>query len=179
MISSRSPILRSVVAAATISWLAAACGGGSSTTTGTTAHRSVLAYSQCMHAHGVPSFPDPGPSGGIDKAEIIALGNSPEINAASKTCAHVMPSTGLGPAQTGPPPQIRFADLLAFAKCLRRHDFPSFPDPTRSGELTHQMLANARIDLHQPAVVQAADACLGVTHGAITRATVARFIAGQ
>ena len=41
------------------------------------------------------------------------------------------------------------------------------------------MLANAGIDLHQPAVMQAADACVGVTHGFITKAAVARFVAGH
>jgi hypothetical protein len=41
------------------------------------------------------------------------------------------------------------------------------------------MLAKAGINLHQPALVQAADACVGVTHRLITKATVARFIAGQ
>ena len=41
------------------------------------------------------------------------------------------------------------------------------------------MVVAAGIDLHQPAVVQAADACAGVTHGYITKAVVARFIAGQ
>jgi hypothetical protein len=61
---------------------------------------------------------------------------------------------------------------------MRGHGFPSFPDPTSSGDLTYQMLATAGIDLHQPAVVQAADACVGVTHGFITKAGVARFIAG-
>ena len=60
---------------------------------------------------------------------------------------------------------------------MRSHGFPSFPDPTSTGNLNHEMLANAGIDLHQPAVVQAADACVGVTHGLITRADVARFIA--
>jgi hypothetical protein len=35
------------------------------------------------------------------------------------------------------------------------------------------------INLHQPAVRQAADACVGVTHGVVTRAVVARFIAGE
>ena len=48
---------------------------------------------------------------------------------------------------------------------MRSHGFPSFPDPTSSGQLTHEMLANAGINLHQPAVLQAADACVGVTHG--------------
>ena len=69
--------------------------------------------------------------------------------------------------------------MLAFARCLRSHGFPSFPDPTSSGELTHEMLASAGIDLHQPAVLQAADACVSVTHGVITRADVARFVAGR
>jgi hypothetical protein len=41
------------------------------------------------------------------------------------------------------------------------------------------MLAQAGINLHQPAVVQAADACTSATHGVITRAMVRRFIAGQ
>jgi hypothetical protein len=39
------------------------------------------------------------------------------------------------------------------------------------------MLANAGINLHLPAVVQAADACVSVTHGLITRASVASFVA--
>ncbi len=41
------------------------------------------------------------------------------------------------------------------------------------------MLANAGIDIHQPAVVQAADGCVGVTHGFVTRADIARFVAGR
>ena len=41
------------------------------------------------------------------------------------------------------------------------------------------MLASAGIDIHQPAVVRAADVCVGVTHGLITKAGVARFVAGH
>ena len=41
------------------------------------------------------------------------------------------------------------------------------------------MLAGAAIDVHQPALLRAADACASVTHGAITKADVARFAAGQ
>jgi hypothetical protein len=36
------------------------------------------------------------------------------------------------------------------------------------------MVTQAGINLHQPAVLQAADACVGVTHGLITKAAVAR-----
>jgi hypothetical protein len=45
--------------------------------------------------------------------------------------------------------------------------------------VTYEMLANAGINLRQPAALQAADACVSVTHGVITKATVARFVAGQ
>jgi hypothetical protein len=41
------------------------------------------------------------------------------------------------------------------------------------------MVASAGINLHQPAVLQAGDACVSVTHGVITKAAVARFVAGQ
>jgi hypothetical protein len=41
------------------------------------------------------------------------------------------------------------------------------------------MLANAGINLHQPAMLQTADTCVSVTHGVITKAVVARFVAGQ
>jgi hypothetical protein len=39
--------------------------------------------------------------------------------------------------------------------------------------------SNPGINLHQPTVRQAADACVGVTHGVVTRAVVARFVAGE
>ena len=41
------------------------------------------------------------------------------------------------------------------------------------------MLARAGIDIHQPALLRAADSCTSVTHGVITRAVVARFVAGH
>jgi hypothetical protein len=62
---------------------------------------------------------------------------------------------------------------------MRSHGFPSFPDPTSTGLVSLQMLANAGVNLHQPAVLPAADACVSVTHGLITRAAVARVAAGQ
>ncbi len=68
---------------------------------------------------------------------------------------------------------------LAYSHCMHSHGVPDFPDPTSSGQLTHEMVANAGIDLHQPAVLRAGDACVSVTHGVITKAIVARFVAGQ
>jgi hypothetical protein len=178
----RPPILASVVAVAAVSLLAAGCGGGSSTTAATTAaattRNEALAFSHCMHSHGVPNFPDPNSSGQIPKDQIIALDpSSPQFQAAQRTCARLWPYGS--PGQNAAQGQAHTAALLAFAHCIRSHGFPNFPDPTSSGDLTHEMVANAGINLHQPAVLEAGDACVSVTHGVITKAVVARFVAGQ
>ena len=181
----RPPILASVVAVAAVSLLAAGCGGGSSTTAATTAtattQNGALAYAHCMHSHGVPNFPDPTASGGNDKQAIVsalqAVGNS-QAQAAQTACMHVNGGSP-GTRQSATQSQARTAAMLAFARCLRSHGFPDFPDPSSSGQLTHEMVANAGINLHQPAVLEAGDACVSVTHGVITKAIVARFVAGQ
>ncbi len=41
------------------------------------------------------------------------------------------------------------------------------------------MLSRAGVDVREPAVKNAADACAGVTHGLITKAVIARFVAGH
>jgi hypothetical protein len=174
----RPPILTTVVVAAAVSLLAAGCGGGSSTTAATTMRNEALAFSGCMHSHGVPNFPDPNSSGQIPKRQIIALGpSSPQFQVAQRVCAKLWPYGS--PGQSSGQGQGHTPALLAFARCLRSHGFPNFPDPTSSGQLTHEMVASAGITLHQPAVLQAGDACVSVTHGVITKAIVARFVAGS
>jgi len=177
MRSRRPPILTTVIAAGAISLLAAACGGGSSTTAATTTQlNGPLAYAHCMHHNGVPDFPDPNSSGEIPKDQVIALDpSSPQFQAAQRACARIIGA----PGQTSTQGPAHTAAMLAFARCIRSHGFPSFPDPTSSGQLTHEMVAGAGINLNQPAVLQAGDACVGVTHGVITKAIVARFVAGQ
>jgi len=134
-----------------------------------------------MRSHGVTNFPDPATSGGNDKEAVVsalqAVGNS-QAQAAQTACIHVNGGSA-GSGQTAVQGQAHTAAMLAFARCLRTHRFPSFPDPTPSGQITHEMLAKAGINLHQPAVLRAADACVSVTHGFVTKTDVARFIAGQ
>jgi hypothetical protein len=179
MRSRRPRILTTVIAAVAVSLLAAGCGGGSSTTAATTTKlNGALAFSHCMHSHGVPNFPDPNSSGQIPKRQIIALDpSSPQFQAAQRACAKLWPYGS--PGQNSTQGQANTAAMLAFAHCIRSHGFPNFPDPTSSGQVTHEMLANAGINLHQPAVLQAGDACVSVTHGVITKAVVAHFVAGQ
>ncbi len=129
-----------------------------------------------MRSHGVPNLPDPTTSPHEFKNAFNT--QSPAFRTADTACRHLLPDGGR-PNQSAPPSQAQVAALVAFARCLRGHGFPSFPDPTSSGQVTHEMLSNAGINLHQPAVLQAADACVTVTHGVITKAAVARFVAGQ
>jgi hypothetical protein len=66
--------------------------------------------------------------------------------------------------------------LLAFARCLRSHGVPKFPDPDSRGQLPLETVQAAGVDLHAPAVLTAARACVGVTHGQITMAQVEQAI---
>jgi hypothetical protein len=128
-----------------------------------------------MRSHGV-SIPDPTIAPRAFKNAFDT--QSPAFQSAYTACGHLLPA-GQGPNQNTAHSQAQTAALLAFARCLRSHGFPRFPDPSSSGELTHEMLARAGIEVHLPAVVQAADACTSVTHGVITKAVAARFVAGQ
>lgn len=129
-----------------------------------------------MRSHGVAGLADPSPS--ALKSELApSTARSPAFQAAFPECAHLLP---FGRShQTVAETQAHRAAFLAFAGCIRSHGFPNFPDPSPTGELTHEMVAAAGINLKQPAVLQAGDACVGVTHGLITRAIVARFVAGH
>ena len=104
----------SVVAAATVSALAAGCGGGSSTTTATAGPNRLVAYSKCMRAHGVTGFPDPTSSGEIPKERVVAaVISNPRSPAAQRACRHLIPESGLAPPQTTTPTRTRLADALS------------------------------------------------------------------
>lgn len=129
-----------------------------------------------MRSHGVSDFPDPGT--GSFKYELApSTPQTPAFRSAQGACQHLLVSNGAQGQDRHSPAEI--AAFVTFAGCMRSHGFSSFPDPSASGQLTHEMLDSAGINIHLPAVAQAADACVGVTHGYITRVDVARFIAGQ
>jgi hypothetical protein len=181
-----TPIHPNLVAAAACALVISACGSSSpSSTSGPSqagtqpadaqAQQPMLSFTNCMRSHGVPNFQDPAV--GANKAELApSTPHSPAFLSAYAGCARLLP--GGGPNDGTRQSPARSAALLAFAGCMREHGFSRFPDPS-SGQITHEMLAAAGIDLHQPAVVPAADACVGVTHGFITKAIVARFVAGR
>ena len=107
----------------------AACGGSGGGGTGTQAgYNGALRFAQCMRAHGVPNFPDPSAGGGGLSIGPGLNPQSPSFQGAQKACARYGPS-GKGP------PQMTEAQRVAafkFAKCVRAHGYPGFPDPSLS-----------------------------------------------
>lgn len=188
MFKTRSALM--VIGAALSATAVAACGSSSPHTTATNSgsgpthaqmqafQNDAVKFTDCMRNHGIANFPDaPGPNGAGGRTWKSAFqSTSPGFVAADTACSHFLPAHGQ--SQSSAPSHRQIGAMLAFARCVRRHGFTRFPDPNSSG-ITHQMLAAAGINLHQPALVGAADACVGVTHGAMTRAMVARFIAGH
>lgn len=141
--------------------------------------KGFLAYASCMRSHGVPSFPDPTSGEGSSKEAVIKafkeVSNS-RVLAAQTACQHLQPNGGQpSKAEVGQ----HIGAMLAFARCMRAHGITNFPDPTNQGQVTHQMLTGAGINLHEPTVLQSADACASVTNGALTKAAIARFLAGR
>ena len=139
--------------------------------------QEAVRFAECIRSHGVPSFPDPT-SPREFKLYVASSEGSPAFRSAETACEHVLPGGG-PPSQTAAQRQAQIVAALAFAQCLRSHGLPNFPDPTSRRQITHEMLANAGIDPRQPTVLHAADACVSVTHGLLTKAAVARFAAGR
>jgi hypothetical protein len=112
---------------------------------------SSVAYSACMRAHGVPSFPDPGDLGGIPKGDAQHFGvSTSQLQAAQQACQSLLPTGGslldqaaqcvsTGDCPPGLAQQMQTA-MLTFARCMRSHGFPKFPDPT-TDEQGHPILS--------------------------------------
>lgn len=100
-----------------------------------------LAFARCMRAHGVSNFPDPTGSGIRITPSIT---QSPDFARAQNECKQFLPNGGQPPVTA---PGSRAA-ALAFAKCMRSHGVPSFPDPLTSAPSSPPAGAVAIMDLH-------------------------------
>jgi hypothetical protein len=190
MPSLRLRLRTSVLATAAISLFIAGCGSNSSAPSGASAssgqatgvqsQEQAVRFSGCMQSHRVPNFPSAADPHAFKNALNPSSpgAQSHAFESAYTTCRHLLPNGGVPPA-AAPRSPAQIAAFLAFAGCIRSHGFPNFPDPSSTGELNHQMVAAAGVNLHQPAVLQAGDACVPASHGFITKADVARFVAGQ
>lgn len=140
-------------------------------------------YARCMRSHGVPGFPNPRvtitPGGGSVKVAQMApqsAVSAPKFKTAQRACQSII---GAPQSRSPAEQQAHTQVLLAFARCLRSHGLSDFPDPDRQGQLTHQMINAAGVDLHSREFLRAATDCVPVTHGAISAAQVQAAVNGQ
>jgi hypothetical protein len=154
---------------AAIALLAAACGGGGSGSSGTghsTTYQKELAFSQCMRAHGVPNFPDPGsngviaiqanPAGGAGKgspSKDQRIGGA-QMTRANRDCAHLLPNGGV---PTAAQQQQMRNQALRFAECMRAHGIANYPDPSTGGGPT--TIGGSGINIQSPQFQAANRAC--------------------
>src|SRR5579864_8869305 len=129
-----------IVATAVLSLLAAACsnsppstGSGGSSNAGRSANSPIgIGYANCMRSHGVPKYPDPSGSNelanGLPKVSLQQLEvSSSQYQAAQNDCAHLLPNGG---QQTQTQSQQDLNAMRRYARCMRSHGVPTWPDPT-------------------------------------------------
>jgi hypothetical protein len=132
-----------------------------------------LAFAQCMRSHGVPAYPDPGSQGELPTSKAAADGqlnvNSPRFQSGLRSCRSLLPtSTPASPAQQA----AVTAKAVKFAKCMRAHGLPSFPDPgvaPGGGKLPSAgyfvAAQSGPLSPRNPQFVRAQTACRRVTAG--------------
>jgi hypothetical protein len=88
-----------------------------------------LQFANCMRAHGVPNFPDPGSGGGPKIGPGSGIDpSSPAFQFAQSKCNKLLP--GGGPSAAPAPTAAELHTALAWARCVRKHGMPNFPDPS-------------------------------------------------
>jgi hypothetical protein len=115
-----------------------------------------------MRSHGVPDYPDPNGSGQLPKitpANEAQLGvSASRFSAAQTACQRLWPYQGLSQVQR----QQELAGALTFARCMRSHGVPNFPDPSTdpaSGRVEFVISDSSGIDLNSPQTLDQAHAC--------------------
>jgi hypothetical protein len=137
-----------VIAATVLALLAVACGGSNppravgQALPNDSASASAVAYSACMRSHGVPQYPDPNSNGDLPKGNAQAFGvSNSQYQAAEGACRHLLPNSDMTftlslnqclMSGDCPPAVVQRAleEGLRFARCMRSHGVPNWPDPT-------------------------------------------------
>jgi hypothetical protein len=150
-----------LVVASGVATLATACGGspsaGSTTTPLPTAQP--LAFSHCMRAHGVPTFPDPNSSGVWPKDKVYLAAGNPSFASAERVCGHLLPDGGPGVSPSPSVVQLIQTDMTKFAQCMRAHGVPRWPSATLDRGRAVFDPAAAGIDVNAPKVSSEIHTC--------------------
>jgi hypothetical protein len=125
-----------------------------------------LRYARCARSHGVPNFPDPdvdsqGHASFPDEAQVKR-----ESNQVQASCGAILGQLPAA-ARIAPVTAAQLRQLEAFARCLRLHGMPSWPDPKPDGTFP---IAGTPLSAEgkTPAFISAAQACRPVYSGGIS-----------
>lgn len=110
----------------------AGCGGqgkdSSVAPSGLSDQERALKFAQCMRQHGV-DMPDPQGDGDGHAIENPRDADPKKVAAATQQCRQFAPNGGEPPRMD--PEQVE--QMRIFAKCMRDHGVPNFPDPSDDG----------------------------------------------
>jgi hypothetical protein len=144
------------VAAVGCALVLAACGSSSKSHGPASNDNTGLEFATCIRTHGVPSFPDPQTSGGIQIPLSLAKNPSPAFKSAMQACKYLIP------ANTSPPvvSASQKAAAVKLAQCMREHGVPNYPDPTyQDGHEIPPAIADPAINPASPAFGAASKTC--------------------
>jgi hypothetical protein len=104
-----------------------ACGSTSSPIDPPASRDPAVTYARCLRGHGVPGFPDPSPGAPPSIPSNFNV-DAPAFKAAQAACAAFLQAGGKSDSS----PASRRLQLLALARCMRKHGIPNFADPASS-----------------------------------------------
>ena len=136
-----------------VALLVAGCGSTAAQQPTTTTSTGWVAFSSCMRSNGVTRYPDPDSTGKPPKRSAQQLGvSTTQFASANAACRHLLPNGGRTSSRT----QV-VAQGLSFARCVRAHGVPNFPDPASDGRIPDP--ASVGIDQGSPKFESANAAC--------------------
>jgi hypothetical protein len=124
----------------------------------------MLAFSRCMRSHGVPSFPDPNSSGLLPKNQLADLeASNPQFPTAHRACEHLLPNGG---QPTQAQVQQAWNDMRTFARCMRSHGVPNWPDPAPTSQQDQRPFFHLpdSIDPNAPQITTKTHTCQHLLH---------------
>jgi hypothetical protein len=181
-----------VIATAVLALLAAACSSSASSASsgrsaqagGSSSAMSGEPFSICMRSHGVPRYPDPPPQAPpgfpavVRSAHDVGV-NPSQLTAAEQACYHTLPIDNtkldhLSLAQCemlGDCPPVRVQQALTqlekFARCMRSHGVPRWPDPSIGESGAPLFIVSSSkdgFDPYSPQIQTKDDECTRVEH---------------
>jgi hypothetical protein len=130
--------------------------------------QSALAFPHCMHAHGVTNFPDQPTGGKYPTPQDLGI-SSRVFQTAYNDCKRLLPSSDTSPGPASP--QV-LNEVLKFARCMRSHGYPTWPDPTPTPSgprpYTFKLLGVRGFDPRSPQVDATLNKCQRLTKLGLT-----------